>query len=140
MRTKSESWLAWISLAVGVLNFGGETFALVMSSSFYVTEIPALVLSYLSAIALVLAGLRSLQIKPNSGAGVIAGAWGLFFGSYCAHTIAQLERWWPAEAALRGEPPPGLVIANLPLVFLAGLFFVWALLLAVRQTTKRSEG
>lgn len=140
MRAKSESWLAWLSIAIGVLNLGGETFAQVMSSSFYVTEIPALGLSFVSLIVLVLAGLRSLQIKPNSGAGVLAGAWGLFFGSYCAREIARLDQWWPAEAALRGEPPPNLILANLPLLFLAAMFFGWAFVLALRQTRSPVNG
>lgn len=134
MRAKSETWLAVSSAAIGVLNFLGESFAQ-LTSTFYITHVPYLVMSLAGAVLLMGAGARSLLLRPRTAAGPLAGAWGFFFGTYLATQISNLEEWWPASAALSGTPPPGLIIANLPLMAVAALLFVWALVLALRQSS-----
>ena len=120
MRSRNETWFAILTIGLAVIHFAGETY--------YHVAVGQSFLGYfidLIAISLMLiAGIASLQIKPASASGWLAGAWGVAF---CLAYRAFAWRYQVPLEERGGEPALVLntLMGALAISSLAFLFALW---------------
>jgi hypothetical protein len=124
-RPRGETTLAWLTALTSVAHFSGESYYHLRWGQ----PLPALFADYIANALMLIGAWRSLKVRPGSGAGMLAAAWGFAF---CLSYRAVFERLEILDTNGRlpnGEP--GFVIAILyGLLVLAGAIFLWSLAMA----------
>lgn len=126
-RAKSETALAWLTLASAVVHFSGETYYTVKFGQPVLSLLP----DYFSNTLMLLGSWRSLNARPGTGAGALAAAWGFAFCLAYVATFGRVQRMLDGAAPWRGEPT--IVLTVLLVAFaVAAAIFAWSLWLAYR--------
>ena len=131
MRSRSETWLAWLTLVATSIHFTLETW-------YHLTwgqPLQALIVDYISVTLMVFAAITSLRIRPRSGAGLLAAAWTYNLGFGWRSAFGRLEDLERGVAPVNGEASFVLPIVAGSL-FVVAIVMVWALTLAFKQAVK----
>ena len=97
MRSAHETWFAILTIGLAIIDFAGETyvhFAFGQSFLGYFIDLIAISL-------MLIAGIASLRVRPNSASGWLAGAWGVAF---CLAYRAFAWRYQVPVEERGGEP------------------------------------
>ncbi len=128
-RHKSETSLAWITLAVTGTHFILETW-------YHLTwgqPLQALIVDYICVALMATGAVGSLRINPSSAAGLLAAGWAFALGFAWRSVFGRIELLETGQQTANGEAASvlPLLIGSLILVTLG---LVWALVLAWRQS------
>ncbi len=133
-RHASETPLAWISLLATTTHFVLETWYHVVWGQ----PLQALIVDYIGNALMFFAAIVSLQIKPKSAAGLLAGAWCFYLGFGWRSVFGRLELAQSGQATVNGEASFVLPLIGFGLG-VVGICMIWALWLAYRQAVSTGE-
>ncbi|MEM7664754.1 MAG: hypothetical protein AAF250_02780 [Pseudomonadota bacterium] len=131
IRHSSETPLALFSLFATITHFSLETWYHVVWGQ----PLQALLVDYIGNALMFLATITSLQIRPRSAAGLLAGAWCFYLGFSWRSVFGRLELLENGEAAANGEAGFVLPLITFGLVIVA-ICMIWSLWLAWKQATQ----
>ncbi|MEQ1866849.1 MAG: hypothetical protein ABL996_19600 [Micropepsaceae bacterium] len=130
-RHKSETPLAWLTLAGAALHFSLETY-------YHFTwgqPLQALLVDYICNGLMLLGGMRSLRVRPGSAAGLIAAGWAFALGFGWRSVFGRLELAAAHATPANGEPSLVLPILMAALSLVV-VILIWSLALAWRQSRR----
>ena len=128
MRHRSETPLAWLSLAATSIHFILETWYHLVWGQ----PLQALLVDYVGNVLMFGGAIASLRLRPRSAAGLLAGAWCFYLGFGWRSVFGRLELLQSGEAAANGEAGFVLPLIAFGLV-VVGLCMIWSLWLAWLQ-------
>lgn len=130
MRHRSETALAWITLAAAILHSALKTYFHIRWGQ----PLQALIVDYVSVALMLFGSLTSLLTRPWSAAGLLAAGWAYAFGFGWRSLFGRLELLEAGKAAGNGEPTAAIV-AILAIVFVVvGAMLARSLALTWRQS------
>lgn len=128
-RHRSETALAWLTLASAGIHFSLETYYHVVWGQ----PLQALLIDYICNALMLLGGWRSLAVRPNSAAGLLAAGWAFALGFGWRSLFGRLEMQAVGAAPVNNEPSMvlSIIVVALSIVIVV---LLWSLALAWMQS------
>jgi hypothetical protein len=130
-RHASETPLATFTLLAAFVHFTAETW-------FHFTwgqPLQALIVDYICNALMLLGGIRSLQMRPGSAAGLLVAGWAYALGFGWRSVFGRLAMQADGIAPANGEPG-WIVTVLIGALTIVALVLLWALALTWRQSSR----
>jgi hypothetical protein len=134
-RNRSETPLAKLTLAVACIHFTLETW-------YHLTwgqPLQALIVDYICVALMATGGVRSLHVRPNNAAGLLAAGWAYALGFVWRSVFSRIELREAGKVATNAEAGFVLPVLIGAIVGVA-IILVWALWLAWDQSSPPGSG